>query len=54
MENEINQYEYISEINVKKMQFRVISKKPQYSKQEEIKVREDMRNELYDIFKKYQ
>lgn len=36
------------------MQFRVINKKPQYSNAEALKVRQGMRNELYQIFKKYQ
>jgi len=43
----------ISEINEKNMRFRIINSNPQYSKQEEIKHREAVQNELYQVFKKY-
>lgn len=53
MEQIVENETYIGEINVDNMQFRVISNKPQHSKENEIKAREEMRKELYQIFRKY-
>lgn len=44
----------VGEIHVDKMYFRVISKHPQYSSDAALKIKKDMRRELYQIFKNYQ
>lgn len=43
----------VGEIHVAKMHFRVISKYPQYSRDEALKIKREMRQELYLIFKAY-
>lgn len=55
MDQNSNYQKSVGVINTEKMQFRVISKKPQYAtRQDEMKIREDVRRELYQIFKKYE
>lgn len=51
--NQLMESMQIKEIHVDKMQFRVISKHPQYSSDTAAKMKRDMRRELYQIFKKY-
>lgn len=45
--------EELKEIHVDNMHFRVISKHPQYSTDTETRLSQDMRKELYAVFKKY-
>ncbi len=45
--------ETLKEIHVDKMHFCVISKHPQYSADTKPRIHQNMRRELYSIFKKY-
>lgn len=51
--NQAMESEQLREIHVDKMHFRVISKHPQYSSEIAVKMKRDMRRELYQIFKNY-
>ena len=52
--NQTMESKQLAEIHVEKMHFRVISKHPQYSSETAVKIKRDMRRELYRIFKNYQ
>ena len=49
--NQTMESKQLAEIHVEKMHFRVISK--QYSSETAVKIKRDMRRELYRIFKNY-
>lgn len=51
--NQTMESKQLREIHVDKMHFRVISKHPQFSSETAVKIKRDMRRELYQIFKNY-
>ena len=53
MNGTTNLKENTSELRVEKMQFTVINRRPQYTKDMQEKTKADIEEQLYDIFKRY-